>query len=726
MVASRLKAKLQMATTQLAAPARHSEVIPAFVLHAISRPIEWHGGHIQPIELVRWERASDLTESARRTLREIIIRRTRAKADRLWSQPVGVHLSDGWANRLTSFDRKLVDQMRALRPSTPLENWTLREVKEGLRLPLERTLGILARLEATYWVPPDRNTTKAPPVALFEPGAPLDMSDDIRGLIDEVLGLPWLSSVTPDDLRFAYPSQTVLKDWLAVQRQQGRIPASLPRLLRRLLNADRLTAEAEAAAIAERASTECVPRAGGADAASRWVAMLLRRHLAPAGAGRTLIEVGEDFGVTRERIRQVCLAFEDYFPTRTITTPALDRVLAAAARVAPLEASELDMQLRRFIGEGVGIESLIQWSRVLGHKQPSVECERVRTRVRGQLVEVTMVRRAAQAPWVSAMIRHVSRDSSMFGCTNVLRIAGRLALKEGIAPGQEAIEGALEAAAGFRWLDQETGWFALGDGSTSSAASRVRKIVAVARETVGTDQIAGALASDDMWMYRESTSLGLATPPVHVLRELLLGWTWLKVVQKSRFIAGDTFDATGVLTDAERACVGVIEEHDGVACRFELKDMVLGELGLTDVMLAALLGSSPIFIRLEHGLYAVMGRRMGDAALNSARARLRARSGAGTDPPDLSAHEFVARVTDASLVNEQYSVPARFRERLFGRRMPVLSKEGANLGEVRVTNSGAMSGLNRLFATAAPGSFFRIEVASDYLRVALQAATDRA
>lgn len=39
--------------------------------------------------------------------------------------------------------------------------------------------------------------------------------------------------------------------------------------------------------------------------------------------------------------------------------------------------------------------------------------------------------------------------------------------------------------------------------------------MAVVHDHIGTDAIAAALDSDDMWVYQETQSLGLATPPVH-------------------------------------------------------------------------------------------------------------------------------------------------------------------------------------------------------------------
>jgi len=454
---------------------------------------------------------------------------------------------------------------------------------------------------------------------------PVKMTPALRKQAHEALALPWLGKVTRHDLRFGHEGEEAPASWVRSCLQAEMVPASFPALLDRLLGADKLAADVEARELALQAARKCAFRSGGEESMMRRASMLMRRHLSRTGAGRSLAEVGAEFGVTKERVRAVCAALEDLLAASGTVTPALDRVLQAVARIAPASVNALDEQLRCFIGDDAGIESLVSWAAVLGRETSAIKYERVRIKVQGHLVEVAMVQAADAPPWTEALMRHVGRDSSMFGCTNLLRVAGRLALKEGVAPGQEAIASVLEAADGFRWLDKQTGWFTLGDSSGCSAATRVRKIIAVAHDTIGTDEIAGALASDDMWMYRELASLGLATPPVHVLRELFLGWPWLKVVQRGRFVAGPGFDPTGVLSDVEQAIVHVITAHDGVACRFEFKEVVSGQLGLTDMPLSATLGSSPIVERIEYGIYRLRGRRFADDALKAARQRLRER-----------------------------------------------------------------------------------------------------
>lgn len=698
--------------------ARHAQVVPSFVLPALSRNLECWVGKVSPGELVRWERPADLAESARRDLRNAVIKRLRPRSDWLWAQALGVRLVDGWRDRLMLTDTRGIEAVLAQYPERPFEQLTLGEFRQAYGAPLERQLAVLARLEALYWSPPSRPAQRPRVLVAPQSAEPIPLSG-LQALADRVLALPWLATVTPQDLRFGYTGADTLPEWIRERLLEKMVPAYAASLLKKLDDAAKMSAAEEARALTMAAGEECLPRTNP-EAMERWPRMFLARHISPAGTGQTLIEVGDANGLTRERVRQICDAFEDVFQRSEAVTPSLVRALAAVTRIAPCGVGEANQQLARFIGEGAGVECLIAWAKTLGQENIGVHCHRVRRRLRGQVVETMVVERADTAPWVKPLLNHVSRDTLMFGCTNIIRVAGLLAIKEGVAPGQEAIEAALEGSAVFRWLDKETGWFTLGDTDGCSVATRVRKIMAVAQDHVGADEIAGALASDDMLIYRETQSLGLAVPPVHVLRELFCTWPWLKVVQRGRFTASEGFERADVLGEAERLTVHVIEQHDGVACRFELREAIEDKLHLTNVAVSAMLGSSPIVARLEHGLYRLIGRRVGDAAVNAARSRMRSKAAQHTAPPFPGAkpNEVVFRVTEAALKNEQYNVPARFRRGLAGQRVAVQGLDGQALGLARVSPTGSLSGLNRLF-TPKLGDFFRVAVVAEGLQVEL-------
>lgn len=702
-------------------PSQHAGIVPSLVIAKLSWPLSCPRlGEVSPTELLAWTGATPPSDAIRRDLREQVVARLRSRAAWMWAQPTGITLPVNWQKRLCEGDARAVTK---LLDKGDLAVLTLREVRNELRVPLDRVLALLARIEALDWQPRTPTRPRRRHAALQ--AVP---TNEVRALAAQVLALPWLSKVAPDDLRFGHgdPS-TSAAHWIEAQQRQPAVPGEVVARWTAMLAADQITAADEARALLDAAGAICLPRLVK-DGGERWISLAMHRHLAPTGDCRTLNEVGERYALTRERVRQICRHFEEILESTPTITPALDRVLAAAARVAPCSIAEINDQLSRYIGAGAGIESLLHWARVLNKLDAPVCRQRALVRLRGKPVEVALIDAPHQHDWTRALMRHIVRDTSMFGCTNILRVAGLLSFDPGVAPGRETLEQVLESLDGFRWLDRKSGWFALGDSSNCAVATRVKKMMAVAHHHIGADEIAAALAGDDRMIYRDTGSVGLATPPVHVLRELLLSWPWLKMVQKARFIAGPQFDPTGVLSNSEAVAVMTIEAHRGVACRFELVKALDEKIGHSAMMVSIMVGSSPIFQRLEHGLYHLVGRRVQAAAVDAARVRLATQSGPletrlaltrALQPGDT----FQLRVTEAALRNEQYNVPAGFKTALAGLQMPiVLADTDRKRGLARITHAGTARGLNKAFPSAKVGDVFEIQPKDGMLKVRLLAA----
>lgn len=695
--------------------ARHAEVVPSFIVPLIQRTLTCWIGSVEPEELLCWTRPGDLSDRARDELREAIVGRLRQRAAAVWSLPAGLQFSEGWRQRLTPAEAETLSAaVQALtRDGQSTQELTLQQIKNALHKPLATVLGLLARLEAGSWSPVVEVKSEAE-VPAAKPALPyVEVDDALRAQAAEVLSWPWVQQLDAQDLRFAMPEGTAAAEWVAAQVRQLRVPRELPEVLKALSGAQSLTAAQELRALVEIALRRCKPRPQPGSE-TRWVGIFLMRYLSRSGSGATLDAVGQSYGLTRERVRVICNSMERALKMAPIATPALDRVLRGAARIAPCGVAEVNEQLAHFIGQGAGIESLLAWAQWLGRDSLPVHIVQSQVRMNGELVSVRMVEAAHTASWVPALLRYASRECANMGCSCVLRMAGLLALRDGVAPGQEAIESALTQAVDFRWLDQDLGWFTLGDTTSSASATRVKKIVAIAQVAVGTDEIAAAFASDDVWLYREER-WAQAIPPVHVLRELFLGWPFVRVVQKSRFVASAPLDPKSVLSDSEALAVSVIEQHDGVASLQEIKTVVMAQLGCSAIAVSIMLGASPVIVKLEHRLYALRGRRLGGNALENARLRGQEKSLGAALPEGLRKDAFVVRVTEASLKNEQYSVPAKFSATLRGTLQPVRAPDGTVLGAARTTPSGAISGLNRCIGTLAVDDLLVVTARQDGL-----------
>jgi hypothetical protein len=685
--------------------ARHAEVVPSFVVQWVKKPLRTRIGDIQPLDLLRWTRPGDPSFAIGEDLRAQILTRVRVKGVVAWEALFMVELGDGWDGRLLPSEQAAVSQLCA--DGRPLAARTLKAVKQGMKIPLTRVLSILARIEAVSWTPPPPSQMEV----VHRRQLPQFVDDALRALAGEALQLPWIGKVAADDLRFSFPSELPLPDWIAREVSQSEASWQLEPLLRLLLTAETLTAEQEFRELALAALRQSRKKPAPTKA-DRWIDIFEARHLSLEGPGRTLLEVAAPLGLTRERVRQITESFESVLLSAAHVTPAADRAMAAVLRMAPCSTEEANKQCESLLGPRLGIEALLAALTSLGRADLPLQCEVAKIKLRGISNASKMVVAVGATTWVRQALQHASRDCSVLGCTNVIRVAGFLALKDGAAPGQEALESALSAAAGFRWLDKASGWFSLGNASSSAAANRIRKIMAVADEAVGADQIAAAFVTDDMWLNREDTR-AFATPPSHVLREMFKGWSFLEVVQKGRFRAVAKPKLSEVLSPHELIAVRIIESRGGIACKYELVEAAAAELGTSDVTVSSMVGSSPILVKVDHGLYALLGRKVDDSAFLAGRRRLREKSGGpeGAGTQFLAPNEFLLRVTEASLRNEQYSVPVRLKKTFPEGPFEVFNDAGLVIGAAHATLSGIFKGLNKFLPALRPRDFIHVTLA---------------
>jgi len=387
----------------------------------------------------------------------------------------------------------------------------------------------------------------------------------------------------------------------------------------------------------------------------------------------------------------------------------LDRVLRMAARAVPCSLEDADEQLARHLGEGCGIRAAMELAQDIG-RTPPVRTGRLKVRIAGRYEEAQVLESSVDVErWPQTALRYAAAECVKLGCTSVVRMAGALALRDGVAPGQEAMVSVFRNAPGFRWLDETNGWFSIGDTNTCGAATRLRKILAVAHEGVGVDQVAEAFAADTRW-FRHEDERALAVPPTHVIQAMASGWPWVKAVQYTRLVAAEPIPLEGTLSDIERKVVDLIEANDGVAAAWQLYSGVMESVPVTKVAVAFTLATSAVLVRFEYGLYALRGRRIRTEALSKARQALSQRFSAAYQE---DADSFRVRVTAAALRNEQYTVPVRFMGKLAGRSVGI----AGTAFQARVTQSGSMRGLNQCFEGLREGDELEVTLVAEGIAV---------
>lgn len=601
---------------------KHSRLLPSFAVQFVTRPLTCTIGAVEPRELLAWNRSSLPSAATARDLREVFVKARRNRFGPIWDSPVNVRIPEDWRRALDDTERlRLLPIISREGAADKFPQLTLRELRSALRLPVADALGILAKIEAIYWIPKLGQLPRRRMGALEAPPADVHMEPDVAAQLHACLALKWVTELSPADLRFPHIEGQPPGSWLQAQAQKPVLSGNAHHLCQRLLEADQATWAQELADLAAAAVDGAHPRPGSAEARERWIAIFLARY---GGArGLELQGVGDQFGITRERVRQICDATLASLRAQPAKAPALERLLSAAARVLPLSADDADVQLGRFLGEGAGIKAAVQFAELLGLQSPiRVALPMARTSAGYRPVPILEAAAAPAAAWMEAALTHARRDCTMLGCTNYVRIAGLLALEQGTAQDLDTLSGLFSMSPGYRLLDPTSGWFTLADSEHSAAAARVRKLLSVVEGSTGVDTIASALMTDDRWLYREA-GRALALPPLHVLVELIGGWDWISANRHNKFTAKTPIDKAQVLSKAELATLEAIQALGGVATRAQVAEHLIGTMGMSNMSVSFVLASCSAFHKIEHAIYGVRGQDLPLEALIAARARRR-------------------------------------------------------------------------------------------------------
>ena len=696
---------------------RHGRVLPSFLVRELKRPFQTWLGEIEVEELLHWTRSAGPPSSVADDIRMSALGRLQPHRPELFREPCGVRLDPAWEQGVDREDAlKLRRALRHLDHDEKLEGLTLNVLKRYMGVPLVEVFRLLAKLEAVYWAPSDapplRATAWCQQPTHSSKGTELD--DALRARVREVLLLPWIEEVQRFDMRLAGPLGVAPAPWLREQLESKHgISDELCSTVDRILAAAPMTYAQEVESLVRLAvmNAKQKPRP---EKLTRWLDIFMSRYVA-MGTPPTLQQLGDARGVTRERIRQVCEGILKILRTAPLCKPSLQRVIRMAAHAVPCSVAEADQQLARELGEGAGILGAMELATELGDVSIGVQMCKVKVRVSGKYEHAPMLESASEQRWSQAALRFAAAECSVVGCTNLLRLAGHMAMKEGIALCRDDLASVVTQAPGFAWLDEGNGWFTVGATDRSGVAMRLRKVLSVAREAVSVDEMAEAYACDTRLFKDEDGARALAIPPTHVIQAMARHWPFVKLRQHTKLVAVQALDPAEELTELEQLAVRIVEEGDGVSPAFQFYESAEAQ-GVAKITTSLMLASSPVLVRLEHGLYALRGRRQRDDALGRARLELAKRL--GQQPDGLDPDVFRIFITEAALNrNEQYTVPSRFHERLSGRVLPI---EGT-AHVARISMSGSLRGINRAFPHLQVGDVLEVRCLAD--SVAIQIAS---
>lgn len=324
------------------------------------------------------------------------------------------------------------------------------------------------------------------------------------------------------------------------------------------------------------------------------------------GEERTLSQLGETHGLSRERIRQICTDVQNHRRGIPAYSPVLDRALAFLAKSLPAPLGQLQaaFDAEKFSACGMRIAAALRAAALFGRPAPLAIVEAGAGRV---AVPPEMAACAA------AIARAAIRPTFAFGIGSIERFC-ELAAREACSPvSRELACATLESFAPDCWLDAQRKWFCLSDPAQSGAANVLEKALSVASEI--------SLGDFSNALLRQRRMPADMLPPPRGLAELCRRIPGV-VALNGHIRATRAIDPKAALANAEYILWSVLAECGGVLGRVELEQRSR-QRGVTRSNLNAMLFSSPIIRPFGRAIFGLIGAAPNAALIEATARKLR-------------------------------------------------------------------------------------------------------
>ena len=513
----------------------------------------------------------------------------------------------------------------------------------------------------------------------------LRLSETLSAAAAQLAELPEAERVRCEDPRFARLMHELDVEARTVRSLADRIAArtvdppdaayvteQLHELAERIRRMPHLTLEQELIEIYTPASSE------------RNAEILIGYYGWKDGRQHTLTEIGEQFGITRERIRQICAKL-----TRkprgltTILAPVMDQALAMIHARLPGPAAEIESELARrgWTAIGMPLESVATGARLLGRSADF----RVVQIVPEEKNSPCLVVRSDQVNAVLAIVDAARKDVYFHGLATVDEIDRFVSAKFPGGVGRNLVAETLQLVEGFQWLDKKSGWFRLEGIGKHGLPKTIDKILSVAGEVTAGELRAAMARNRRLWR---------TPPPDHVLVEFCRHVPGVRI-EGERIISDSPRDWREALTGVELKLVSVLKEHGPIMERGDMEDLCVAD-GMNRFSFHAFVSWSPVVVQLGHSVYGLLGtqvaKRKLDALAKARRAtRLTRRVLAGHGWTEDGKVWLSYRLSKAASTYAVITIPAALKSQVAG-RFRLLGPDGQAIGTL-ATKDGRAWGL---------------------------------
>jgi Bacterial RNA polymerase, alpha chain C terminal domain/Sigma-70, region 4 len=313
---------------------------------------------------------------------------------------------------------------------------------------------------------------------------------------------------------------------------------------------------------------------------------VLQKLLGWSGAGqRTLESVGQEYGVTRERIRQIGARATDRIWNTGFETPWLDQALEVARETCPALPQEIAVRLReagisRTDFDPTGLATACE---AFGRKKGFVRTSVGRT---------TIYEEKKCEGTAREFFRLCRRLTSANGCANFESVCDEIGVS---ADRREAYRriGTLDDRC--TWMDQNQNWLFANGLNRNRLSNLVSKVL----------HIAPKLPLSELRRAVSKSKRLASAPPLSVLATFVerIG---LARVDGNKVVALSTFPVALEPGGAEETIAGVLKAN-GPAVSIEKLQELCVAAGMNPVTIGIYVSNSPIVARLARGVYSLVG-----------------------------------------------------------------------------------------------------------------------
>ncbi len=521
------------------------------------------------------------------------------------------------------------------RPALALSLLTIADVLRfrgfGAKCLLDLLLALESHSAPTSVEGPPQGASVAPEVA-----------EELTELIDD---LPMLSAEAAYDVRIGDLLRRLEPRWQGHERLQSQLVEDLSagrplEEIRAALTAVVRESNRLASLPLEKELAEILRSVSSSDRNSRIAARLWGWD---GWRPKTLQEVGKEFGLTRERVRQIALRIDKRLRGRPTYTPILDRALSVLFKTVPDLAKHLRSKLveHGITSADFDINGLLSAAGML---------KGVRTLLVVGSDDSAMVVEPNQAGVRRQVLTTARKLVSKWGIAHVDEVASRCISVDASTAREILVEQPM-----FSWLDEGKGCFWLKDVPRNALITRIRKTLTVT-PTLSLADLRRAVARH----YRAKGCV-----PTRRALAALCGQIEGCSVVGDQVAIGPSFRRAS-LTEVEATLVGILRDHGGLMDRQAFEDCSV-KAGVNRSTFYVYIGYSPMISQYYRGVYGLPGVSVPPGLVES----LHPRRKSGRVLRDYGWVKdgriwIVFHVSKGLLGSGTFSIPAPLTERLSG------------------------------------------------------------